>query len=224
MTKLTLIKMIAPILTAGLAIVSATANASVVDLTGNNNTGRINHAEFDWTPEQPTGTGVIQPFLRVQAKMTEQGYNTSGGTPFDDKAGPWTHNIQLSDLEGSIVIIGKFAYYQLLLDVNEPNGRKSLISLDRLEFYTSQTPNLTTEDVTSLGILRWSLDGQEDSYVLLDAGRNHGSGSGDMYAYIPVAAFAGAQSTDYVYMFTRFGDQVGAATGGGFEEWSIDYQ
>lgn len=58
---------------------------------------------------------------------------------------------------------------------------------------------------------------------MLDASRNNGSGSGDMYAYIPVADFNGAAPTDYVYMFARFGDQA-AADGlaeGGFEEWAI---
>ena len=206
---------------AGLIVTSTLANATVVDLTGNNNTGRINHAQFDWTPEQPTGTGEIQPFLRVQADPTEEGYNTSGGTPFDDKSGPWTHDIRVSDLEASIVTIGKIQYYTLLLDVNEPGGDKSLISMDRLEFYTSDVGGKTTTDISSLGILRWSLDGAGDSYVLLDAARNHGSGSGDMYAYIPVANFADALPTDFVYMYVRFGDQANASSAGGFEEWSI---
>ena len=209
------------IVAAGLIVTSTLANAMVVDLTGNNNKGRINHAEFDWTPEQPTGTGEIQSFLRVQSDPTEEGYNTSGGTPFDDKSGPWTHDIRVSDLEASIVTIGEIQYYKLLLDVNEPGGEKSLISMDRLEFYTSDVGGQTTTDISSLGVLRWSLDGAGDSYVLLDAGRNHGSGSGDMYAYIPVANFADALSTDFVYMYVRFGDQVGASSAGGFEEWSI---
>jgi len=42
-----------------------------------------------------------------------------------------------------------------------------------------------------------------------------------MYAYIPVANFADALSTDFVYMYVRFGDQVDASSAGGFEEWSI---
>ena len=208
---------------AGLIVTSTLANAKVVDLTGNNNTGRINHAEFDWTPEQPTGTGEIQSFLRVQSDPTEEGYNTSGGTPFDDKSGPWTHDIRVSDLEASIVTIGEIQYYKLLLDVNEPGGEKSLISMDRLEFYTSDVGGQTTTDISSLGILRWSLDGAGDSYVLLDAARNHGSGSGDMYAYIPVASFADALSTDFVYMYVQFGTIKRARPAeGGFEEWSID--
>ena len=206
---------------AGLIVTSTLANATVVDLTGDNHKGRINHAEFDWTSEQPTGTGAIQSFLRVQADPAEEGYNTSGGTPFDDKSGPWTHDIRVSDLEASIVTIGEIQYYKLLLDVNEPGGEESLISMDRLEFYTSSVGGQTTTDISSLGILRWSLDGAGDSYVLLDAGRNNGSGSGDMYAYIPVASFEGALPTDFVYMYARFGDQVGASSAGGFEEWSI---
>jgi hypothetical protein len=205
----------------GLLILTTGANAEVIDLTGTNNTGRINRAEFDWTPEQPTGTGLIQPFLRVQANSTEQGYNTSGGIVFDDKAGPWTHDLQVSDLK--LVQIGRISYYEFLLDINEPGGNKSFLSLDRLEFYTSDIPSQTTDDVTSLGTLRWSLDFREDSYILLDASRNHGSGSGDMYAYIPAANFASALPTDYVYLYCRFGDQAGATSEGGFEEWAIDH-
>lgn len=195
---------------------------AAVDLT-TNNIGTANQAIFSFTDQQPTGTGIISPFLRQQANGTEQGYNTSGGTPLDDKAGPWTHDIQLSDLAASTVLMNGVLYYKLLLDVNEPGGTKSLISLDRLEFYTSPLASQTTTNVGSLGALRYSLDGAGDTFVLLDASRNNGSGSGDMYAYIPVADFTEAAPTDYVYMFARFGDQAAAngSTEGGFEEWSI---
>lgn len=216
-------KFIPAIAAIGLAVASPMANGTVVDLTGNNDSGTANGAQFNFADVQPTGTGVIQPFLRVQADSTEQGYNTSGGTPFDDKAGPWTHDLQFSDLQTSTVTINGTAYFQLLLDVDEPGGNKSLISLDRLEFYTSATGSKTTTDVPSLGTLRWSLDGAGESHVLLDASRNHGSGSGDMYAYIPVSSFAGVSTADFIYMFSRFGDQVSAdgTTEGGFEEWSL---
>jgi hypothetical protein len=210
------------LIAAGLTAFSVAANANVIDLTGNNNSGTTNGAQFDWTPEQPTGTGVIQPFVRIQANETEQGYNTSGGTPFDEKAGTWTHDVQFSDLKTTTITINGSDYFQLQLDVNEP-GSQSLISLDRLEFYTSNVGSKTTTDVASLGTLRWSLDGSGDSYVLLDASRNSGSGSGDMFAYIPVSAFAGVSDTDYIYMFSRFGDQAAAdgTTEGGFEEWAL---
>jgi hypothetical protein len=207
---------------AGFMALNVTTYGTVVDLVGGD-TGTINGAQFDWTPSQPTGTGVIDPFLRVQADGTEQGYNTSGGTPFDDKAGIWTHDIQFSDLQTTAVTVNGTQYFQVLLDVNEPGGSSSTISLDRLEFYTSAIGSQTGTDVPALGSLRWSLDGAGDSYVLLDASRNNGSGSGDMFAYIPVSAFAGVSDADYIYMFTRFGDQVAAdgTTEGGFEEWSL---
>jgi hypothetical protein len=74
-------------------------------------------------------TGVIQPFLRVENTPVEQGYNTSGGTPLDDKAGPWTHNLTCGDLQNTQAILAGVSYFKLLLDVNEPGGGKSLISL-----------------------------------------------------------------------------------------------
>jgi hypothetical protein len=213
--------------TAGLVAILITfvpslVSAKVIDLTGSNDSGRVNNAQFDWTPSQPTGTGFIQSFLRVQASPTEQGYNTSGGTPFDDKAGPFTHDITVADLNETIEVIDGVSYFKLLLDVNEPGGGQSLISLDRLEFYTSPEGGKTTEDVGSLGILRWSLDTGGNNSVLLDAARNHGSGSGDMFAYIPVKRFRNALPTDFVYMYVEFGTSAGASSEGGFEEWSLD--
>ena len=200
-------------------LLSNSSQATLVDLTGSNNEGSANGALFVFTNQQPTGTGIIDPFLRVQGEPTESGYNTSGGTPFDDKAGPWTHDIQLSDLEASRISLNGTEYYKLLLDANEPGGNKSLISLDRLEFYTSSEGSKTTLDVASLGTLRFSLDGNGDNSVLLDAQRNHGSGSGDIYAYIPASNFSGASQSDFVYMFVHFGGAD--ASEGGFEEWAI---
>jgi len=53
----------------------------------------------------------------------------------------------------------------------------------------------------------------------MDAARNHGSGSGDMFAYIPVSAFAGTAATDFVYMYCAFGGTDPSQ--GGFEEWTL---
>ena len=87
--------------TVALVICATAGRATIVDLTGSNDSGTINGAQFVFTTQQPTGTGVIQPFLRVENTPIEQGYNTSGGTPFDDKAGPWTHNLTVADLQGT---------------------------------------------------------------------------------------------------------------------------
>ena len=77
------------VLIVAIIICTTVGRATVVDLTGSNDSGTINGAQFVFTTPQPTGTGVIQPFLRLENSPVEQGYNTSGGTPFDDKAGPW---------------------------------------------------------------------------------------------------------------------------------------
>src|SRR6267143_4581085 len=205
------------LIAAGALLFATGARATVVDLI-NGDSGTINGAIFQFTQPQPTGTGIIQPFLRVQADPTEQGYNTSGGTPFDDKAGPWTHNLTFADLMTTAVTINGQNYFKLLLDINEPNGAKSTITLDSLQFYTSAIVSQTTTNVSSLGTLRYSFSPGDQ--VNMDAARNHGSGSGDMYAFIPVSAFAGTAATDFVYMYCHFGN-ADFQTSGGFEEWAL---
>src|SRR5215212_6966514 len=89
-------------LLAAIAAVALTTQtrAAVVDLTTSlTATGSINGALFSATDQQPAGTGFIDSFLRVQASPTEQGYNTDGGFPFDDKnPHNFQHSIELSAL------------------------------------------------------------------------------------------------------------------------------
>lgn len=220
----------AALIAAGMLTIASLAQATTVDLINNDQgtvTNQYGTAIFQFTQPQPTGTGVIQPFLRVQANGTESGYNTSGGTPLDDKAGPWTHDITFSDLQSTAVTVGGTLYFKILVDLNEPNGAKSTISLENLQFYTSATGSQTTTDVSSLGTLRYSLDTAScgancggDSRVEFDAGRNHGSGSGDAYIYIPASAFAGTAANDFVYMYVNFGS-ADETTAGGFEEFAL---
>src|SRR5438552_8856386 len=212
---------ISTLLIAAAALLTSTgARATVVDLIHGDSgtiTNSYGTAIFEFTQPQPTGTGYIKPFLRVQNDPSEEGYNTSGGTPFDDKAGPWTHNLTFADLMTTAVTISGQNYFKLLLDINEPGGANSTISLDQLQFYTSASGSATTTNISSLGTLRYSFIAGDQ--VLLDAARNHGSGSGDMYAYIPVSAFAGTASTDFVYMYCAFGGTDPSQ--GGFEEWTL---
>src|SRR5438477_13052725 len=51
------------------------------------------------------------------------------------------------------------------------------------------------------------------------ASRNDGSGSGDMYAYIPTSDFAGSKTSDFVYLYAHFGNTD--ASQAGFEEWAL---
>jgi len=214
----------AALVAAGMFAIASLAQATVVDLVNNDEgtvTNQYGTAIFQFTQPQPTGTGYIDPFLRVQASPTEQGYNTSGGTPFDDKGGPWTHDIQFSDLQSTTVTVNGTSYFKILVDLNEQNGAKSTISLENIQFYTSATGSKTTENLASLGTLRYSLDtAGGDNTVQFDAGRNHGSGSGDAFLYIPTSAFAGTNANDYVYMYVNFGN-ADMTTAGGFEEFTL---
>jgi hypothetical protein len=214
----------AALIAAGMFAVAGIAQATVVDLINNDNgsvTNQYGTSYFQFTQPQPTGTGYIDPFLRVQASPTEQGYNTSGGTPFDDKAGPWTHDIKFSDLQSTQISLNGQMYFVIMVDLNEPNGAKSTISLENLQFYTSATGSKTTENISSLGTLRYSLDtAGGDNTVLFDAARNHGSGSGDAFFYIPASAFAGTNANDFVYMYVNFGS-ADETTAGGFEEFTL---
>ena len=212
------------LLAAASLLTAPAARATVVDLI-NGNSGTITNqygtAIFEFTQPQPTGTGYIKPFLRVQADPTEQGYNTSGVTPaapFDDKAGPWTHDLTFADLMTTAVTINGQNYFKLMVDINEPGGSKSTISLLQLQFYTSSQGSLVTTDLSQLGTLRYYFSPGDQ--VLMDAARNHGSGSGDMFAYIPVSAFAGTALTDFVYMYCMFGN-ADYESSGGFEEWTL---
>ena len=214
----------AALVAAGMFAIASLAQATVVDLINNDQgsfTNQYGTTVIQFTQPQPTGTGYIDPFLRVQANGAEQGYNTSGGTPFDDKGGPWTHDITFADLQSTAVTLNGQTYYKILVDLNEPNGAKSTIDLTNLQFYTSSSGGATTENLSQLGTLRYSMDtAGNDNTVQFDAGRNHGSGSGDAYLYIPASAFAGTNPNDFVYMYVNFGS-ADMTTAGGFEEFTL---
>ncbi len=200
---------------------SMTAKAMVVDLISGN-TGTANGAQYDWTDQQSTGTGVIDPFLRIQHNVAEQGYNTSYGTPWDTKAGTWTHELKVSDLVA--VTLGGTSYYQFLLDINQDKGSDhELLSLNNIQIFTSGTLiTMPAESLAGLGTLRFNSDvgADGDSTVNLDFQRNPGSGAGDMFAYVPASLFAGAAASEYVYFYSQFGDP-NYNSNDGFEEWAL---
>lgn len=203
---------------AGMFALTNLAQAIVVDL-GSSGSGTINGALFQTNKDHPTGTGVYNPFLTVQNNGWEQGYNSSSGN-FDTKREPqWNHEIRFSDLQATT--INGVQYFGFSVDINEPNGNKSNISLDGLSVWTSSTlQSSTSTDANgffngSLGTLRYDLGANQ---VLYDD-QNTGSGGGDINIYIPVSYFAGAQPNDYVYMYQRWGNTD--TTEGGFEETAL---
>jgi len=199
-------------------------SAATLDLTTREATGWINGAQFTQVDEQPTGTGVIESFVRVQAlgnKSTEQGYNTSARPlQFDENKSPvFTHGVTVGSLP--LVSIGGGNYRELLLDINQ-KASSSTLSLDELRVYVGAGGGSLTgysETAKTLAGMTavYDLDaGGVDRWIKLDARLNHGSGSGDMLFYVPDSLLGGAGNN--FYLFSKFGTNI--ATNGGFEEWA----
>ncbi len=194
-----------------------------VNLTAADTIGGVNGAIFRTFEPQPTGTGVINSFVRVQTangKATvEQGYNTDARPlQLDENNSPqFTRSLQLSSVP-TVNIAGK-VYREFLLDINQKNSAP-LLSLDQLRIYVGGAGDLTgydagTQQLAGLCAV-YDLDAGGDHWVALNARLSHGSGSGDMLVYVPDAVFTGGS---YVYLYSKFGENV--AANGGFEEWAV---
>ncbi len=190
--------------------------APTVDLTSDSD-GYIDDAYFLRIDSQSTGSGVLDPFVRLSTNQTiVQGYNTDARPLLlDENNSPqFTRSLLLDDVP--TVDIGGTSYREFLLDINQKGticGR--LLSLDTIEIYLADAGNLTGSP-GSLGTLIYDMDDGDNNWIGLDYKLNHGSGSGDMLAYIPDDLFVGG---DYVYLYSRFGENW--ANNAGFEEWAV---
>lgn len=218
-------------------LISAAAYAytypPVIDLTTAGSSSGILADGTIWNTlsTDPTGTGVYNPFLREQNNGIEEGLNSDASPPpFDDKAGIWTHSLTLGQLQVSNV--GGIDYYRFTLDFNEPNNaNQALLSLDEFRLYTSGTlgGSVLASDIPAM-TLRYDLDATIDQDVFLNyLVSRQGSGQDDMEVFIPTSYFAGAASTDNLYLYAKFGastgygaDDASLPSQDGFEEWRAD--
>jgi len=191
-----------------------------VDLTTPMSSGSIGAALFATTDMQPTGTGIFMPFVRMQNAGMQSGFNTDAvvgsGDLADVKAGTWTHSI----LVGSITPVSYmgFLYYRFALDINETSPG-SLLSLDELQIYTATSPSIST--LATLTAQNLIYDMGAGNRVLMDYNLGSGSGSGDIFCYIPASLFAGL-GDKYLYLYSKFGASGSPYTSDdGFEEWAI---
>jgi len=223
----------------GLLLASPALAASVtitIDLTHSPYSGAGNQGDlFIRTDQQPTGTGVIKPFLTIQQKGQEHGYNTDSTNTallLDDHRAPsqWVRSVTFDEIAS--VNIGGKAYAQFLLDINETNNDGHLLSMDKLQLFSTSDPNLTGYHETSFdtgmasdgfganATMIYDMDKIVDNAVQIDYSFNHGSGSGDMYAFIPYALIKAQQGQNkYLVMYSSFGHP--SSSSAGFEEWSI---
>ncbi|TKJ38244.1 MAG: hypothetical protein CEE38_05655 [Planctomycetes bacterium B3_Pla] len=188
-----------------------------LDLTTSGSDGNIGLAYFVQIDAQSTGTGVIEPFVRLSTNQAiSEGYNTDARPlELDENNSPqFTRSLLLTDVP--IVDMGGTLYREFMLDINQKGTVSgSLLSLDTMEIYLADAGNLTGYP-GGLGTLIYDMDVGGDEWILLDYKLNHGSGSGDMLAYIPDSLFVGG---DYVYLYSIFGENY--ASNAGFEEWAI---
>src|SRR5437868_5229989 len=209
-------KLAVALLAALVAALTSQTQAAVVDLTTSiDATGSINGALFSATEQQPAGTGFIDPFLRVQASPTEQGYNTDGGFPFDDKN---PHNFQHSLLLSSLATfdVNGTDYFKFMLDANQSGASNHLFTLTQLQIYTANSGSLlptalNADGTINLGTLVYNMNpgGGTTNSVITTA---VGSGKYDAILYVPVSDFN--LSDKFVYLY--FAGQGN----GGFEEWT----
>ena len=211
----------------------AVSLANVIDLRtegSSEETGIANGALFYQSTDQSSGTGYIDPFLRLQDSPIEEAFNTdyrSGGgggqAPLDAKSDPnYTHSLTFGEL--ATVTVGTTDYYLFSLDLDEPNaGPFRDLSLDEVKIYAGGTPDL--DSVGGLPLL-WSMDGAGDATVLLNGGAlSPGNGGDDMQMLVPTSFFAGVDAGSYMYFYTKFGSTLAADVGSNvdadasFEEW-----
>ena len=205
-------------------------SVSVVDLTTRGAQAAAGAAIVKQTDAQPTGTGYINSFVRIQGAASgggiEQGYNTTARPlQFDENSSPsFTRGITAGAVPR--VNINGTDYREFLLDINQ-KASSPLLSVDEVRLYFGDTPNLTGYDPVAKTLAgkapAFDLDASPagDVSVLLNSQLNHGSGSGDMFLYVPDSAFAGTTTSTYVYLYSKMGAQPGASANGGFEEWAV---
>lgn len=217
------------------------ANADFVNLLTAPSSGTINGALFQTNEDQPSGTGNIDAFVRVQADGSERGYNTSGRpVQFDENTSPqFTRDLQLSAV--STKIINGVVYREFLLDVNQLAD--SPVSLVDLLIFISPTASLNTGMDPAAGTfpgatLIYDMNQGEESAVAV-ASDNPGSGAADMFLYVPSALFGAGDP--FIYLYSQFGLNIDRTTSSpsdtdpvvksapaqpwetndGFEEWAV---
>jgi hypothetical protein len=201
---------------------------AVVDLTTHAAEGVAGGAIVRQTDAQPTGTGHIHSFLRFQGASSgggaEQGYNTTARPlQFDENKSPvFTTSVTAGQVP--VRMVNGVAYREFLLDINQKSS-SSKLSLDELRLYLADKPDLTGYDAATKTLAGnapvFDMTANGAVTVMLDARLNSGSGSGDMFLLVPDAAFAGAASGTYVYLYSKMGATAGATANSGFEEWAV---
>jgi hypothetical protein len=219
------VSLVGALLLAGFLCMPAFADLTL-DLTTAGSSGYIDGAYFEQVDPQPTGSGVIDPFVRLSTNEDiSEGYNTDARPlEFDENNSPqFTRSLLLEDIRTvsldyvPLVCKDETLYREFLLDINQKGTTEGrFLSLDTIEIYLAGSGDLT--GYPDLGELIYDLDATGDNWIWLDYKLNRGSGSGDMLAYIPDSLFDESYGS-YVYLYSMFGENY--PNNAGFEEWAV---
>jgi len=230
---------VAALLASGVALALISDGPGTFDVTVASNatsrTADLGNATVEYigssASNQSSGTGLFDPFVRLQGSPTEAGYNTCsqsscGGdvTEFQSKTGSWTHAIPASaiptvDCGGDLV---GTSCWELFNDINEGNSAKYL-SLNEVEVWLTTNARLTGYDATTGFVGATKVYDFTGSILIHDV--NQGSGRGDLRYLIPVQPF---NAGDLFVLYSKWGTTTGTApdgktwgSEGGFEEWKV---
>jgi hypothetical protein len=233
----------AGVLVAGLGLMAGPAQAATLDLTGGSGAcssgtlvvfNGVSYCDFAgalWTTtdSQSTGTGVIDSFVRIGGpEDTVNGMNTDARPLTQDENSSPTFTHDLQGVNVPVVTIAGNTYYEFLLDINH-TGEDPFLALGGLQLCYSpngdqqiSATNLGCVDgtapITNTNTLFYNLDGGADNKVLLDYSDNSGSGSGDLFVYIPT--IGAINDSTFIYLWSLFGI-VPDQNNDGFEEWAV---
>jgi hypothetical protein len=196
------------------------ATATELDCTVGCNFVSYAGALWSTSAAQSTGTGLIDSFVRISGapQTAVDGHNTGGTASNDETNG---HLFARTLGEVPLIDIGGTLYYEFLLDINQEKN-DPLLALNNVQICLSSTSgNLTQADAcpTATSYTMGTFGGGSE-WIKMDYQLNSGSGSGDLFMYIPMTTL-GTNMTDYIYLFSQFGAIASYENNDGFEEWAV---
>jgi hypothetical protein len=191
-------------------MVSSVLATTVLDLTtANSSVTLANGAVYtQGLPVPVSGTGVLDPFLRIQnAKNVEAGISTDTNNVLDE-TNSWTKALLLSNVP--VIRQNGVNYREFLLDINQV-ASTPLLSLDEVKLFLTSTPAINSyvdAGLTGGGTINGTLYSagsgighmvfsQGDNIVKLNYVLESGSGKPDMTLLIPDSVFGTPGVGDY---------------------------